>query len=334
MLRSARSGFSLIELLVAVGVMGLVMFYALGTFTYQHQTYVVVDQVSEIQQNVRAAAALIERDARSAGYMTPAEAAACGLDNSTAPDMLFLSDADAIQTADALPSELANRELGAEPTGAPAGVSAGDAVSFTVDDVSIDANPSYDTNGDGANDSDFRSGAGAILADLANPGRGVACGVVTAVTPPATIAVTFRTGLAVGAALPSDYRLIPAHVYALATPAGGVIQLQRDGALLAKDIEDFQVAWFYDDDSDGQLDAGEMRGITGTDYSTTLVDNNDLREIRVNLVARTRDDDPRNPLAAGTGQTTENRTAASAPGDDGRRRRVHTSVVRLRNLNA
>jgi prepilin-type N-terminal cleavage/methylation domain-containing protein len=334
MLRSARAGFSLIELLVAVGVMGVVMVYALGTFTYQHQTYVVVDQVSEIQQNVRAAAALIERDARGAGYMTSPETSACGVDNSTGPDLLFLSDTDAIQTADALPSELANRRLGAEPSNAIAGVDAGDAVAFTVDDVSIDANPSYDTDGDGANDSDFRVGAGAILADVANPARGVACGIVTAVNPPAAVSVTFRTGLAVAAALASDYRLVPAHVYELATPAGSVIQLQRDGALLAKDIEDFQVAWFYDDDSDGELDAGEMRGVTGTDYNTTLVDNNDLREIRVNLVARTRDDDPRKPDSAGTGQPTENRTAASAPGDDGRRRRVHTSIVRLRNLNA
>lgn len=151
-------------------------------------------------------------------------------------------------------------------------------------------------------------------------------------TPPSTVNVTFQTGLAAIPALPEQFVLVPAHAYTLAAPPGDAIQLRRDGAVLAKDIEDFQVAWFYDDDDDGEEDAGEMRGVTGTDYDTTLVDGNALRELRVNLVARTRENDPRNPLTAGTGQTPENRTSASAPGDDGRRRRVHTSIVRLRNL--
>ena len=47
----------------------------------------------------------------------------------------------------------------------------------------------------------------------------------------------------------------------------------------------------------------------------------------------TRDDDPRNPNSAGTGQILENRTGASVTGDDGRRRRVHTATTRIRNLN-
>lgn len=333
MLNSSQRGFSLIELMVAIGVMGVVVVYALGTFTYQHQTYVVVDQVSEIQQNIRAAASLIERDIRSAGYMVAPEAAACGADNTTSADSLFTSDTDAIQTVDALPPEIAGDELGAEVESVVGAVGAGSAISFTVADVVIDAQPSYDVDADGANDSDFRVGAGAILADVGNPGRGVACGVVTAVTAPSTVNVTFETGLAAIAALPEQFVLVPAHAYTLAAPPGDAIRLLRDGAVLAKDIEDFQVAWFYDDDGDGQEDAGEMRGVVGTAYNTTLVDGNDLREVRVNLVARTREDDPRNPLTAGTGQTPENRTTASAPPDDGRRRRVHTSIVRLRNLN-
>jgi prepilin-type N-terminal cleavage/methylation domain-containing protein len=332
MLTQQQRGFSLVELMVAIGVMGVVVVYALGTFTYQHQTYVVVDQVSEIQQNIRAAASLIERDIRSAGYMVPPETAACGADNSASADSLFTSDTDAIQTVEALSADLASDELGAEVDGAVGSVDAGSAISFTVDDVVIDELASYDVNNDGTNDSDFRVGAGAILADVANPGRGVACGVVTAVTPPSTVNVTFQTGLAALAALPEQFMLVPAHAYTLATPPGDAIQLRRDGAVLAKDIEDFQVAWFYDDDADGEEDAGEIRGVVGTDYNTTLVDGNVLRELRVNLVARTREDDPRNPLRAGTGQTPENRSSASAAGDDGRRRRLHTSIVRVRNL--
>ncbi len=334
MLTRRERGFSLIELLVAIGVMGVVVLYALGTFTYQHQTYVVVDQVSEVQQNIRAAASLIERDLRSAGYMVPPEAAACGADNTASADSLFTSDTDAILTVDALPADFASEELAAAVESAVGAVNAGSAIGFTVEDVVIDGTPSYDLNGDGVNESDFRVGAGAILADVANPGRGVACGVVTAVTAPGSVSVSFQTGLGGAAALPAQFVLVPAHVYAVVTPPGDVSQLRRDGVALAKDVEDLQVAWFYDDDGDGQEDAGEMRGVVGTAYNTTLVDGNDLREVRVNLVARTREDDPRNPLNAGTGQTPENRSAASAAGDDGRRRRSHTSIVRLRNLGA
>jgi Tfp pilus assembly protein PilW len=50
---------------------------SLAPGTILRDTYEVVDQVSEAQQNTRAIAGLIERDLRSAGYMVPAEAAAC-----------------------------------------------------------------------------------------------------------------------------------------------------------------------------------------------------------------------------------------------------------------
>ena len=58
-----------------------------------------------------------------------------------------------------------------------------------------------------------------------------------------------------------------------------------------------------------------------------------LREIRVNVVVRTRLNDPRNMTSAGTGQILENRTA-NVPGDDGRHRRIHTSTIRLRNVQS
>ncbi|MHC4342793.1 MAG: PilW family protein, partial [Planctomycetota bacterium] len=110
-------GFTLIELLVAIFAMGLVLIYTLGTFTYNRNTYVVIDQVSEAHQNTLAIASLVERDIRNSGYMVPPAAAACGLDNTTAPDVLIVSDADAIRTADNLPSGLASTDLGASVTG-------------------------------------------------------------------------------------------------------------------------------------------------------------------------------------------------------------------------
>ena len=95
-----EGGFTLIELVVALAITFMVVFYTLATFTYQHQTYIAVEQVSETQQNSRAIASLIERDIRNAGYQVPSPAATCGADSNAASDVLYLSDADAIRQID------------------------------------------------------------------------------------------------------------------------------------------------------------------------------------------------------------------------------------------
>ncbi len=74
------AGFTLLELLIAVAVMGLVVASLLEVFTTQHRTYVVVDQVTEAQQSTRAVAHLLEHDLRMAGFMVPERAAVCGWD--------------------------------------------------------------------------------------------------------------------------------------------------------------------------------------------------------------------------------------------------------------
>jgi len=102
---------------------------------------------------------------------------------------------------------------------------------------------------------------------------------------------------------------------------------------MATNVEDLQVAWFYDDDEDGQVDAGEYRGNPTVDYDPSVSIGENLREIRFNLILRTASDDPQRPNNAGTGQQTENRDTDIA-GDDGRRRRLHTTTVRLRNIQA
>jgi len=330
---SRRAGFTLIELMVSLAAMFVIIGYLMGTFTFQHQTYVVVDQVSETQQNTRAIAALLERDVRNAGYMVPPAGATCGIDNDDSPDFLFTSDAAAIRPVDELGAVLAAQELGAEQISR----SGTGSVVFTVDDVVIDDEATYDTDSDGTADSDFQVNGGAILVDTANLDRGVLCGTVTAINTgsPEQLTVAFNSGvetLSGAASNPEDIVLIPAHVYSVtsATPP----ELRRNGQLLAKDVEDLQIAWFFDVDLDGQADPTEYRGeTTANDYDPEAQSGTELREVRVNLVLRTKDEDPRNPSAIGTGQGTENRVNA-VPGDDGRRRRIHTATVRVRNVPA
>jgi len=66
----SMAGFTIIELLIAIAL-GLVILAGLfRTFKVQHDSYVVQDQVSAMQQNLRAAMYLITRDLQMAGYYT------------------------------------------------------------------------------------------------------------------------------------------------------------------------------------------------------------------------------------------------------------------------
>ncbi len=333
MLNRRNAGYSLVELLVAAAIMGVVISYIMGFFGSQHHTYMVVDQVAETQQNSRAIAGLIERDIRSAGYMVPPAAAACGRDSIGAADQLFLSDSNAILPVDELAASLRSQQLGAKVSGNPG---TGTSVSMTVDNVVIDGEATYATALAAPNDTDFNPAGAVILIDLANPSRGVACGMIGDINPPTNVVVNMTIGLGAGTPNAPDLRLIPAIAYQVITPAGSTIpELQRNGIIFARDVEDLQLAWFYDDNGDGQVDAAgdEYRATAGTTFVANTIDGNDLREIRFNLVLRTPLEDTQRPSAAGVGQRTENRVNA-IPAADGRRRRVHTATIRLRNIPA
>jgi prepilin-type N-terminal cleavage/methylation domain-containing protein len=327
-----RAGFSLTELMIAVGILLVVVTAVMQSFVVQNRAYTVTDQVIEAQQSLRAVAWLLERDARMTGFLVPEAAAACAIDEPNAPDTVWFTDSDALD-----PTDQARPALGAEVLG---GYSTGTGFkSLGVDSVVLDETTPgsggfYDLDDDGDGDADFAEGAGVILVDVDDPARGVACGTVREVGTN-SIGVDFLTAITVP---PAGDRviLVPAHVYEveLAPADSDEPQLLRNGRVIATGVEDLQVAFFFDLDRDGIVDGeevanGEMPGADGADeYASNLYDNRDLREIRINLVTRTRAPDRENDV--GQFQTRENRVAPG--GNDGYRRRVHTSTVKLRNV--
>ena len=140
--------------------------------------------------------------------------------------------------------------------------------------------------------------------------------------------------------LPAPVVAVPAHLYSLTPASGGnPSQLFRDGMLIASDVEDLQVTYFFDLDDDLEVDAGESFGSAGgtaapweLSPATSRPDPSALREVQMNLVTVTRDDDPNRDWTLGIGQATGNRTAASLSTGDGKRRRVYTARVRPRNV--
>ena len=108
-------------------------------------------------------------------------------------------------------------------------------------------------------------------------------------------------------------------------------ELLRNGDLLAKGVEDFQVSWFFDIDDDGVIDAGDERGATAAnayDPASITHTNDTLKEIRYSLVVRTRATDQ--DFQQGAFLNFENRTAVA--GNDSFRRRVIAGRVRPRNM--
>jgi prepilin-type N-terminal cleavage/methylation domain-containing protein len=346
-----HSGFTLIELMVSLALLAVVTVYLTDMLTRQSRTYAVVDSVTEVQQNVRAIANLMERELRVTGLLVPESASVCGLDVTAASDVLFVSDAEAVRFGSSL-----DYDLGVPITSGYSGTSNNDVLQLQDPSgaglpsppdpggtlLTVDGTATYDLDGDGVNDSDFRLGSGVIVVDQNNPQRGSSCGIITALPDVAgnRLTVDFRLagaapgGTALAPRLPGDPSeelvAVPAHVYQV-----NGTQLQRDGLLLADDVEDLQLGFLYDlNDDDDVTDPGETRGHTAANnYVSNGFDNRALREIQVSFVVRSRAPDPEfggpnDPQ--GQFQTAFNRVPVA--GNDRFRRRVYTTSVRPRNV--
>jgi len=78
--RSNKQGFTVVELLVAMAISLVVLSAVFFTFKSQHDSFLTQDQISAMQQNVRAAMIMITRDIQMGGYYTNFDRSDCSMD--------------------------------------------------------------------------------------------------------------------------------------------------------------------------------------------------------------------------------------------------------------
>ena len=319
-----RAGFTLIEMLTVVALFGLIAVYVGRILTVNERAYHTVENTSESQQNLRVFGELVEDDVRHAGMMVSRNSAVCGRDFTNAPDVLYVSDAAAID-----PQDDATPYAGASITGGVTNLNVGSSQTLTLSSLMMETTapnrPAYDTDSNGTADSDFRVNGGVIVYDTASPGRGNACGRVTAINL-ATKQITVTGTAAMAAGAGTTLVAVPANEYQLVGT-----QLRWNNIALADGIEDFQVAYVFDIDGDNQIDGNTDKRAFGeagqSNYTSSELQPNLMREIEIGIVSRARVADP---TFSGRPQALLNRAAITTA--DGFRRRTFQTRVLLRNL--
>jgi len=94
-----NSGFSLVELLLAIFISAVMAAAIFNFFAVQNKSYSVQDQVTEIQQNIRAAIDLMVKEVRMAGY-DPTENAGAGIVTADSDRIVFTMDLNANANCD------------------------------------------------------------------------------------------------------------------------------------------------------------------------------------------------------------------------------------------
>ncbi len=109
-------GFTLVEVMIALLISGIVMASVYSAFQSQQDSYLAQDQVAEIQQNIRVGKDMMLREIRMAGY-DPTQNANAGVTMATISQFGFTQDLDEDENVTTVPSETVTFKLNSDSNG-------------------------------------------------------------------------------------------------------------------------------------------------------------------------------------------------------------------------
>jgi prepilin-type N-terminal cleavage/methylation domain-containing protein len=300
---TSPSGFTVIELLVALAIMAIVSSQLLLVFQGQQEAYVTNERILDVQEDARLVMDLASTETRMAGFMVPRVTGLTSINGGAgAADLFCVSDSNEIaDTTLATASAPFDRAR-------PLGPTAVGAVSLFVQpgDLDIDS--------DGA--VDFSTGQSIIIADSTNSW----CAPILAVDTAAS-RIDIPAAFAVPTAFGTNARIVPAVLYQVLAAGLG---LTRNGLMLSAEVEDLQIEFGVDVNGDSLIDplAGEfpIHNLAGFDPARIL-------QARLTVTTRTTQADP-----DFTGQFPAAADRIAGAATDNFRRRRFVASIRPRNL--
>jgi prepilin-type N-terminal cleavage/methylation domain-containing protein len=296
------AGYTLVELLIALAVLGILTAQLFVVFNTQKRVYVTNERVLDVQEDARLVMDLLVNETRMAGYMVPQVAGISSRDGgATAADALCVSDPSALD-------ETVVRVATGRFTRARilTFVGNGTVTLASLADLDVDANGS----------TDFAVDQGIVIAD----GNRSHCATITDVDA-VSGQIQFDPDMAnSGLFNVGNTRVAPAVIYEVG--GGG---LTRNGMLMSSEVEDLQVEYGVDVDADDLMEPNVSAEWPLDDLD--LVDSSRVRAVRLTVVTRTSQND-----AEYTGPGLPASANRNAGASDGFRRRRFTASVLPRNL--
>ncbi|HTO07445.1 MAG TPA: prepilin-type N-terminal cleavage/methylation domain-containing protein [Myxococcota bacterium] len=335
----SAAGFTLIEMMVVVVILGVVTAQLFTVFANQKRVFTSNDRALDVQESARLTLDMISFDARMAGFMVPPRAAVASIDGGKDhADRLCLSSNGFVppmnQPAPGLEGQIDVYD------GLPvSAVSALGVVEIPLLDVDGDGNP------------DLVAGQGVIVASHT---KSYCARILSINIPgPGKWDLTFDVPAGENAfnylgADVTDMVVVPANIYELNEKT---MELRRNTLLLASQVEDFQVEFWLDNPG---VSDGAVRAVTagvGVDEGDsefpvndlnnpdppagpTVANNDAIRRVRVSLTARTVREEQINAASGhlqGSRPKLANRDGDPTP--DTFRRRSFSASILPRNIN-
>ncbi len=314
------SGFSLVEMLVAVAILGVLSAQMFSVFSSQRRVYLANQRVLDVQEDTRVVLDLITFDARMAGFMIPKIAGVSSGDGGVnASDRFCVSDSayydfpNAAGTSESLDDAV--RHLDA----ALVTLAAFNQVDVTSMNVDVDNAPV-----------DFGAGRGIIVSDGVN----THCARVLTVTPPNQITLAPGHEIPGGFfAIAAQVRAVPALIYEVNEPT---LTLTRNSLTLATGVEDLQVEFWVDNSTNpanGLIDNAIEFPVhdLNNQGGVNPMDTSQIRRIRVTVITRTNQTDGGATQENMSRQRPASANRVAGNPDAFRRRRFTTSIL-PRNL--